>query len=137
MNTRWVKLAAVLFVIGILFTCLFYLFGHQGKGWLGIINSAFLVSLAYFVIGGFMFVYYGGFFRGIAFSFRNFFRSKGDIYAQELSKSQDEILNIQKREDPEIPARHENKQPPRTWAFLINAAIYFIFSMTLAYVLYY
>lgn len=118
----------------------FLFFGQNKLTLLRFINNASMVGLAYIVIGGFMYVYYGGFFRGIAYSFRNFFMSRGEQYAQEISKNMDEHdrptqkkkLSFSKRLNYDDGKKH----PPINWAFIINACIFFLGSLALAYIFY-
>jgi hypothetical protein len=135
-TTRW---TVILFGIGMILTIIFWLFGDMRVTWLRFINVAAMVGLAYIAIGGFMFVYYGGFFRGLAFSFRMFFRGKGEIYAEELSKSWEEHDRPNRKKT--LPERLNygigKKRPPITWAFIINAFIFFLGSLALSYLIYY
>ena len=132
------KISAYLFGIGFLITIIFWLFGQDRLTWLSFINAASMVGLAYIVIGGFMFVYYGGFFRGISFSFRNFFKGKGEIYAEEISKNLDE--HDRPNQKKKLPDRLNygigRKRPPITWAFIINAFIFFLGSLLLSYLIF-
>jgi len=138
MSNKTLKFTLYLFLIGLCVTFIFWLIGPDKLTWLRFINTASMVGLAYIVIGGFMFVYYGGFFRGIAFSFRNFFKPKGVRYAEEISKNMDEIDRPNQKQS--LPERLEygiaRQRPPITWAFIFNAIIFFVGSLMLSYLLF-
>ncbi len=56
------------------------------------VNVAFLLALLPFIIGGFLFVYEGGFFKGVMYGFRRLHtsRSKAGRYLAELQGLSDE-----------------------------------------------
>lgn len=59
---------------------------HQPIIFLTLINSIFLISLAFTIVGASLFVVQGGLFNGIAYSFKRFFArvTKNGAYAFEL-----------------------------------------------------
>jgi hypothetical protein len=138
MREKVLKFTMYLFIIGLLISIVSLFFGQNRLTWLQFINATSLVGLFYIAIGGFMYVYFGGFFRGLSYSFQNFFKSKGDIYAEELAKNMDEYDRPnQKKKLPErLNYGMARKRPPITWGFIINALIFFVGSLILAYLLY-
>ncbi|MGV3465576.1 MAG: DUF3899 domain-containing protein [Heyndrickxia sp.] len=140
MNNNTFRYSTYLFGIGMFLTVLFWFFGKDKFTMIRFINNASMVGLAYIVIGGFMFVYYGGFFRGIAFGFRNFFKGKGELEAKELTDSIDAHDRPTQKKAPLIEQLKSNKggkRPPLNWAFIINALIFFLGSLLLSYIFYY
>lgn len=97
-------------------------FIHGSFSLLAFINTLFLLSLVLLIVGGFLFVYEGGFFNGFINSYRRLYRlSKLGKYLSQFELEQME---------PFAP-----KKVAITFPFLAIGLILFLFTLSVAYLL--
>jgi len=123
LNLRWIIIA----LIGSIFLIIFF----QGYLYNKItvvtfINALFLSGLTLIILGGAMFVYQGGFFKGIIYSFKRFFKSfslknKWIVENEFDDKDDDEILT------------REYKISSATLSVLLVGILLFVISVLLAF----
>ncbi|WP_085521735.1 DUF3899 domain-containing protein [Tuberibacillus sp. Marseille-P3662] len=107
-------------ILSVLITFLIY----KQINMLTIVNGSFLVGLFYLIVGLVLYIIQGGFFNGITYSFRRFFRRtsrQGDIMNDISSADEEEAL---------VPKDHDF---PWTYPILISGCLLGCISMALAY----
>lgn len=112
------------FVIGVILSLVFTFILYNTFTLLAIVNATFLVSLLYLVFGAALFLVQSGFFNGITYSFKRFFRR---------TKKIDEMIyesNPQLEEESYLPKEHYF---PIAYPILTSGGILFVITLVIAF----
>ncbi|WP_077329441.1 DUF3899 domain-containing protein [Virgibacillus siamensis] len=120
------KLFTGTFITGVVLSLALSYFIYKSFTLLALINATFIVSLFYLIFGSALFLVQTGFFNGITYSFKRFFRR---------TKKIDEMIyevNPQLEEDSYLPKDHYF---PICYPILIAGGVFFIISLIAAFMI--
>ncbi|GAA0606042.1 hypothetical protein GCM10009001_24130 [Virgibacillus siamensis] len=111
------------FIIGVILSLILTYLIYKTFTLLAIVNATFLVSLLYLIIGSALFLVQSGFFNGITYSFKRFFRRTRKI---------DEMIyevNPEAEEESYLPKEHHF---PIAYPILASGSIFFVVTLLIA-----
>ncbi len=111
------------FIIGVMLSLLLTYFLYKTFTLLALVNATFLVSLFYLIFGSALFLVQTGFFNGITYSFKRFFRR---------TRKSDEMIyeaNPQAEEESYLPKEHYF---PIAYPILASGGIFFVITLLIA-----